>query len=335
MTPGPEAAPGTPTFSVIVPTRGNRPSLGILLGSLDRQTLARDRWEVWISFDGSAPDPALVEAIGRRGFGVVAEPRRAGPGAARNRAARRARGSYLAFTEDDCDPEPTWLERAAARLDRDPAVDVLLGETTLPDGSPARRPDGDHPHYLPTNLVVRRSAFESVGGYDERYFDAASGIYFREDSDLGFSLEERGARIERLPDARVVHPREHPGYLDPIRWARRYEMDALLRRRHPVRFRERIEIARLGPVRLRRPFVRACYAVVIASVAAGIAWALRENGLAAFLGGMAAASFVPVWAKWRFDPIRLPAVLAVPWVLVAAQIRGMLRARNRVSEAAP
>jgi GT2 family glycosyltransferase len=307
---------------VIVPTRGDAEKLRTLFPALAAQTLPRDRFEVILSFDGVSPTPALSSEIATRGWRVVSDPRRGGPGAARNRAAREAGGATLAFTEDDCAPEPSWLERAAARLEREPSIDVLAGETLLPDGSPARRQSGGRTHYLPTNLFVKRSLFESVGGYDEGFFDAASGIYFREDSDFGFSLERAGARIAMEPGARVVHPREHPGWLDPIRWARRYRMDARLRARHPDRFRERIEVHRLGPITIRRPFVRASFAVVFASVAAGIALVLGEPGLASLLGVVALAAFVPVWGKWRFDPLRLPVILAVPFVLVFELLRG-------------
>ena len=319
---------------MIVPTRGDPEKVPSLLLALDGQTLPRDRFEVILSFDGAAPDPAFASEITRRGWRAIADPRRAGPGAARNRAAREARGKYLAFTEDDCVPEPTWLERAAARLDREPSIDVLAGDTLLPDGSPARRPAGDRPHYLPTNLIVKREIFEKAGGYHEGYFDERSGVYFREDSDLGFTLEEAGAEIAREPTARVVHPHEHPRALDPVRWARRYEMDALLKRRHPERFRDRIEVHRIGPFVIRRPFVRASFAVVIASLAAVVAWAAGEPGLAALLAVLALAALLPLWAKWKFSLWRLPAILAVPWVLVAAVLRGASRSATRTEPAA-
>ncbi|HET9250827.1 MAG TPA: glycosyltransferase [Candidatus Eisenbacteria bacterium] len=329
------AALNDPYFALIVPTRGDAGKLRTLLPALAAQTFPRTRHEVLLSFDGTSPEPALAEEIATRGLRVVSNPRRGGPGAARNRAARDARGNYLAFTEDDCVPDPSWLERAAARLEREPSIDVLAGATLLPDGSPARRPDRDQPHYLPTNLFVKRTVFEAVGGYDEGYFHAASGIYFREDSDFGFSLERAGARIALEPEARVVHPREHSGYLDPIRWARRYRMDARLRKRHPDRFRERIEVHRLGPFTVRRPFVRACSAVVIASLAAGIALATGEPGLASLMGAVALAAFLPVWAKWRFDPIRLPVILAVPFVLITELLRGAAAERSPRSPGGP
>ena len=315
---------GPPFFSVVVPTRGESSKLLPLLHALSCQTFPRDRFEILISFDGVAPTADLAQEAARSEATVVTSSVRQGPGAARNRGAREARGSFLAFTEDDCIPSADWLERAAESLARDPGVDVLEGTTTRPNGGPTRRP-GRHPHFLPTNLFVRAEVFDRVGGYCEEFFDAKTGTYFREDSDLGFSLEEAGVKIAREPRARVTHPLEHPGYLDPLRWARRYEMDGLLSARHPRLSRERIEVHRFGPLVIRRPFVRACFVFVLTLVASGVALLFREPGLSALLALMAALFFLPIWAKWRFNPLRLPVLVLVPFVLVLYSIRGRAR----------
>lgn len=52
-------------------------------------------------------------------------------------------------------------------------------------------------------LVVRRSAFDAIGGFDEQYF-----MYF-EDVDLGARLAEAGHRSVYVPAARVVHTGAH------------------------------------------------------------------------------------------------------------------------------
>ena len=320
--------PPSPLFSVVVPTRGDAAKVGLLIAALERQTLPRERWESVWTFDGTAPTPEIVRRLEGLGARVEVLQERRGPGGARNAGARKARGDYLAFTEDDCLPHSDWLARAAARLEREPEIDVLDGATVRPDGRPSRRPDSDHPHYLPTNLFVRRTVFDRMGGYCEDFFDAARGVYFREDSDFGFTLEEAGARIAREPEARVVHPVEHPGFLDPLRWARRYEMDPLLERRHPKRFRERIEVHRAGPFVVRRLFVRACFAYLIALAASVAALVLGERATAALALVIAAATLLAVWAKWRFEPLRLPVIPLVPFVLALSLIRG-LRPRRR------
>ncbi len=318
-------------FSVIVPTRGDSSKLLPLLDALARQTLPRDRFEILISFDGASPSPEISRTLAELDARTLEAAGRRGPGAARNLAARAAAGDYLAFTEDDCLPASDWLERVALRLEREPAIDVLEGATVRPDGRPSRRPDGEQLHYLPTNLFVRRAVFERVGGYCEEFFDAGRGIYFREDSDLGFSLEEAAAKGAREPLARVTHPVEHAGYLDPLRWALRYEMDPLLAARHPDQFRDRIEVHRIGPLAFRRLFVRACFAFLLAVVAALIAMLVGEEGLAVAFLFIATFAFLAIWAKWGFNMLRLPICLCVPFVLVFAYARGFRRAMSSAS----
>jgi glycosyltransferase involved in cell wall biosynthesis len=313
-------------FSVVVPTLGGESPLRALLASLEAQTLARERWELILAFDGTDPPTGLTADVAKSGAIVERLPERRGPGAARNAGARRASGGYLAFTEDDCVPDADWLATAAARLSREPSLDVLEGETRLPDGTPARRRHGDALTWLPTNLFVRRALFETIGGYHERFFDARRGIYFREDSDFGFTARDTGAHAAADSAPRVTHPREHPGWLDPIRWARRYEMDPLLAARHPESFRGEIEVVRWGPFTIRRPFVRACVAYVLAWIAAAAAATIGERGVAAWFLGVAALAALLVWSKWRLDPRKLPAVLLVPPILVAALLRGRARA---------
>jgi hypothetical protein len=107
-------------------------------------------------------------------------------------------------------------------------------------------------------------------------------------------------------------------------------MDALLAKRHPRLFRERIEVHRLGPLRVRRPIVRAAWVCVLASLGALIAPVLGRHEMALPFLILAAAAFLPIWAKWRFSPLRLPVTLVVPFVLVGSLVRGWVRVRTGV-----
>jgi GT2 family glycosyltransferase len=313
-------------ISVIVPTRGDEARFGALLDALERQTLERACWELVLVPDGATLAPALAARFDAIGGRAVALERRAGPGAARNAGARTASGDWLAFTEDDVTPAPDWLARAATRIEAEPALDVIEGLTVKPGGRPVHRQSQEHPLYLPANLFVRRATFERVGGYCEDFYDPASGVYFREDADLGFLLEESGATVGREPGAVVTHPDEHPGALDPLRWARRHMMDALLEARHPERFRARLEVHRLGPFTVRRPIVRACEAAALFTALALASLAAGLRPVALGLAAVAALAFAVVWAKWRFDLRRLPVVLLVPFVMVWALGVGHRRA---------
>lgn len=317
-----------PLFSVVVPSRGEEAKLLALLEALARQSLLRERFEVVVALDGAEPVPTVAARLAALGARVVRLERRAGPGAARNRGAALVRGTFLAFTEDDVTPAADWLERAALRLEREPTLDVLEGLTVKPGGRPVHRQVQDQPLHLPTNLFVRRAVFEDAGGYDERFFDARSDVYFREDTDLGFTLEERGARVAREPGAVVTHPDEHARFLDPLRWANRHVMDPLLAAKHPELFRTRVEVHRLGPFRVRRPIVRASVGCVLAVAAALVAAVTGARGAVLPLLAVAGVAFLPVWAKWRFSPVRLPVVLLVPPALTLALARGRRRTRR-------
>ena len=53
----------------------------------------------------------------------------AGPAAARNKGATCASGEFLAFTDDDCQPDPHWLTAFAERFVATP--EHLIGGRTL------------------------------------------------------------------------------------------------------------------------------------------------------------------------------------------------------------
>ena len=318
-----------PFFSVIVPTIGRTAGLVALIDALERQTLPEGDFETIIVADGIQLSSEVHAAIRRIGGRLVELESRRGPGAARNQGAALARGEYLAFTEDDIVPGDDWLLAANARLGSN-ALDVLEGATELPDGSSARRRSPGGFSFIPTNLFIRKSMFVRADGYCELYFDERRSLYFREDSDFGFSLAACNARMEREAASVVVHPFEHAGFWDPISWARRYEMDPLLRTRHPARFRQEIEAHRIGRFTIRRPFVRAsgvfvsAFVLVLAGAHSPGAWT-RAAGLVAMAG-----SLLTIWAKWHFALRRLPLVPVVPFVMVRALVIGRMRTRRIV-----
>jgi glycosyltransferase involved in cell wall biosynthesis len=109
-----EAAAG-PLTSIVVPTRDRPEQLARCLSALERQTAAGST-EIIVVDDGSE-DLAAVEAIVANHAGTrLLRQAPAGPAAARNRGVRSARGSYVCFTDDDCEPQPEWVERLIPAL---------------------------------------------------------------------------------------------------------------------------------------------------------------------------------------------------------------------------
>lgn len=90
--------------------------------------------------------------------------------------------------------------------------------------------------FVTANCFVRRAALVAVSGFDERFPSA-----WREDSDLQFSLLERGARIARASTAVVAHPIRPAPWGISLRQQRKSQYNALLYRKHPRLYRQRIQ----------------------------------------------------------------------------------------------
>jgi len=134
---------------------------------------------------------------------LIANDRNLGFGAACNQGARIATGEFLLFLNPDAvlapDAVDLLLAAAASRLDA-----VAFGPRhELPAVANAQAPSGIREVRFLSGaaLLIRRSAFDKVGGFDETFF-----LYF-EDEDLCLRLAECGPLIE-VADAVVLH---HPG----------------------------------------------------------------------------------------------------------------------------
>jgi glycosyltransferase involved in cell wall biosynthesis len=217
MMPPPEhAAPGAgPQISVIIPSFARPDALRRCLAALARQTCARERFEVIVVDDGSpAPLDAAVAGF-RESFELtLLRQENAGPGPARNRGAASARGSLLAFTDDDCLPEPGWLEAMARQHAATPA-DLLGGRLVnhdpgnryaeasqfILDG--AYRFHADYPDsgrfFASNNMAVPARDFAALGGFDGAFSIAS------EDRDLCDRWEFSGRVLRFVDDAVVRH----------------------------------------------------------------------------------------------------------------------------------
>ena len=90
---------------MIIPTHNRNAQVQTCLQALALQVYPRDHFEVIVVDDGSASPPREIVASFSKALNVtlLAEPH-GGPSTARNAGAARARGEFLAFTDDDCAP---------------------------------------------------------------------------------------------------------------------------------------------------------------------------------------------------------------------------------------
>jgi len=148
---------------------------------------------------------------------------RLGLAASRNAAIAASTKPIVAFTDDDCVPDPEWLTSIVAVLDTEPDVDVVTGRI-LPLGPDqpglhavsSRRsviPARVHGRALPwavgsgANIAASRVWLNRVGGFNER-LGAGSAGRSAEDVDLLYRLLVAGATVRYEPAAIVLHERK-------------------------------------------------------------------------------------------------------------------------------
>lgn len=205
-----------PTFSVIIPTHNRPRRLEACLKSLVQLDYPSDCYEVIVVDDGS---PVAIEQVVEafRGSLDLSFHRQesAGPAAARNTGAERARGTFLAFTDDDCCPESNWLNALAEQFRETPTH--LLGGRTM--NALTQNPfstasqllvhylydyynDGDYQarFFTSNNIALPTDQFHEVGGFDTTFLRAAA-----EDREFCDRWLHRGGSMTYVPEAVVHH----------------------------------------------------------------------------------------------------------------------------------
>lgn len=231
--------------------------------------------------DDGSPQPLCVP-----GVEVVRHARTAGPAAARNTGAALVTTPVVAFVDDGITLPPGALERLAGhfvdervvavapRIASDPApglagvLEQQLSSLDLGRVAGEVRP-GQRLSYVPSAvLLVRRSAFEQVGGFDE-------SLRVGEDVDLVWRLSRSGV-VRYDPDVVVRHA-ARPTLAAVLRRRADYGSSAApLDQRHPGRVRHLV----LSPW-FALPWVAALLHPAAAPVVAGVLVARAPRALPA------------------------------------------------------
>jgi GT2 family glycosyltransferase len=282
-----------------------------------------ERWELVVVDDGSTDDtPSVLQRLCAEAPQLVRSIRTAnarGAAAARNEGWRAATAPVIAFTDDDCCPDPRWLAGLLAAFER---ADVVQGATDFDAAEAAGRGpfsqvvsvDRWTGQFETSNVAYRRALLEQLDGFDERF----EGDSFGEDVDLGWRAVEHGASSAFAPEAIVVHDVKRGPALDELRaslragWRWRHIGKVL--RDHPG----------YRPHRLHRgPFLAATHPPTLLALLGLVLLALgpRRPGPRA----LAVAAFVP-WLRHRtvLEPrpgsrTHLPVVLPAAFVVDAVE----------------
>jgi len=210
----------SPRFSVVVTTFNRRHLLHSCLDALLAQESVSGGHEIIVVDDGSRDATAdLLRSLAGR----VRALRQSNTGwaAARNRGAQASHSDLLVFLDDDCLAPPAWLRCYAAAWEAHPEAGAVAGRVACAPGANLAgkvqyqghvaifdRLNAVHgaSYHAPgpvtfgygANRSIRRTAFERLGGFDER-------LRYFEDLDLDLRLQATGARAWYDPEIVVDH----------------------------------------------------------------------------------------------------------------------------------
>lgn len=196
---------------MVVPVCNGAATLGRCLTSIQQNP--RHLFELIVADDGSTDGSAdLARELGAR---VVPMPARSGPAAARNAAAREARGEIVLFVDADIVVRRSTVEQFIRYFDGDPGVAAVFG--SYDDDPQAENFISQYRNLLHHFVhqtserqsasfwagcgAIRLAAFNAVGGFDAvRYRRPAI-----EDIELGRRLHLAGYAIRLAPEIQVKH----------------------------------------------------------------------------------------------------------------------------------
>jgi O-antigen biosynthesis protein len=212
-----------PVVSVIVPTYGQLPFTLRCLASIAAHAPSLPIEVIVIDDARGGADAAALERV--RGIRLIRNETNIGFLHSCNKAAAQAKGRYLYFLNNDTQVLDGWVEPMVSLFERRPGTGAVGAKLLYPNGrlqeaggiiwqdasgwNHGRMDDPSKPEYNYVRevdycsgaaLMVERTVFASLGGFDERYAPA----YF-EDTDLCFRLRRIGLKTLYQPAARVMH----------------------------------------------------------------------------------------------------------------------------------
>lgn len=203
-----------PFFSIVIPTYNRPKQLAKCLKSLSHLDYPRDRFEVIVVDDGSPiiPEGVVADFRGQLNMILLTQDHK-GPAGARNTGVNTAKGDFLAFIDDDCEPATDWLRNLSALFLL--ASNRAIGGRTI-NGLPNNlysvtsqtiidmayayyNPDPNQACFFASNnLTVAADLFHHIGGFDVTFKTS-------EDRDFCDRWHHHGFKMTYAPEVMLYH----------------------------------------------------------------------------------------------------------------------------------
>ncbi|MFB0524839.1 MAG: glycosyltransferase, partial [Phycisphaerae bacterium] len=269
------------TVSIVIPVFNNVEYTKRCLKALIENT-PNSRYEVIIVDNGSTDGTKEFLKCLSGSVKIISNCENLGFAKACNQGAAAADGNYLVFLNSDTKVQPGWLEQLLEVLENDSEVGAVGSKLLYPDGSIQHagvailhvegknsllpkhvfmRQPSDHIFVnvpmlfqvvTAACIVIRKSDFESVDGFDESYWNGY------EDVDLCFKLTKAGKKIVYQPKSVVLHYESRSSKEE--RYKRIQQNDRLLQERWAGKIKPDVIICgnqvRQGPSQTIQPYLQ-------------------------------------------------------------------------------
>ncbi len=196
-----------PEIDVSLVTFNSEQVVGALLDSILASSYPLGKIHLRVT-DNSSTDGTILLIESRRAqlsqhlstIDLVTSPND-GFGAGHNRGIQRGSAPYLLVINPDLQLHPNCLAQLVARASNSPAEWVAFEPRQFPFEHPKLYDPISHEVAWNSHacVLLRRNAFESIGGYDESIF------LYGEDVEISYRLRNSGYRLAYVPTARVEH----------------------------------------------------------------------------------------------------------------------------------
>ncbi len=278
--------------SVIIPTYRDTKRLIKCIDALKKQTYPSDLYEILVV--DNSPDFELRDQAHLLKPARVLNETQRGSYAARNLGIAHATGNYIAFTDSDCLPSPTWIEAGVAALKPHKGRALIVGRIEVFPRNPQQptavelfeiarafpqQAYAENDHFGATaNVFTSRTILDAVGSFQSALFSGG-------DREFGVRVYDAGFPVEYSRDAAVQHP------------ARRTLSELLMQTRRVTRGAYELEQSGVGGLsnghfwrallKDLRPPVQSCYNF------------MRDDRLGGWAHGLRAAGVMVFWRYYR------------------------------------